>query len=142
MVSLEKKSQRSRFLLARLQDYFLTDSSSRKSKVKFLSVSLPIAMRAASIYLFFPCFHPALFLLHPRVSRTLTFEQRDIRAAAHSFGHSTVVHSFIHSFNTFVLHEDTGRLSPRYTPGNLLTVLYNVITPIPSPLFLPEPNPE
>lgn len=64
---------------------------------------------------------------------------RDIRGtAAHSFAHShttlVYIHSLIHSFNTFVLHEDTGRLSRRYAPGNLLTVLYNVITSIPPSL--------
>lgn len=70
--------------------------------------------------------------LHPRPVERLN---RDIRGtAAHSFAHSHTtlvhIHSLIHSFNTFVLHEDTGRLSRRYAPGNLLTVLYNVITSI------------
>ena len=65
---------------------------------------------------------------------TETYEQPLI----HSTIRRAYIHSFIHSFNTFVPHEDTGRLSRRYAPGNLLTVLYNVITSIPSLLFLPS----
>lgn len=50
------------------------------------------------------------------------------RATAHSFTHSAGVHSFIHSFNTFVPRGDTGLLSPDASRlGTSLTVLCNVI---------------
>lgn len=94
----------------------------------------------------FPCFHPFQAFVRSRAFSsppsfclevnvwTETYEQPLI----HSTIRRSYIHSFIHSFNTFVPHEDTGRLSRRYAPGNLLTVLYNVITSIPSLLFLPS----